>query len=192
MNNNNEHIEFPITDELVIGKKPDFSRRVLFLDFDGVINLGGHPHLPENETRKLIKKWRSIPRTGEWEDFICSTIHMAYHPEVVDMLRDLNCVWISSWKDLTQTKLNPMLDFDFGYVNWKYRGFSDWGFHGKVAAVGKIVHETGCEWAVVDDDVGRVPEVLFEECGGTGLVIAPDTDLGLSVEECEAIKRAMS
>ena len=180
-----------IVDELIVGKRPDFSQRVLFLDFDGPINLGGHYEPPVDETRHIVHKWRGIPKTGEWENFIVSTINLSYYEEVADLFRDLNCVWITSWKDLTQTKLNPLLEYDFGYVNWKYRGLSDWGWHGKTHAVAKIVKETGCDWLVVDDDLGPLKDTIEHESGIAGEMICPDSVLGTSIEEMKEIKRLM-
>lgn len=178
--------------ELIIGKRPDFSRRVLFLDFDGPVNLGGHYEPPEGETRHVVHKWRGIPRTGEWKDFICNTIHISYYREVADMLRDMNCLWITSWKDLTQSKLNGMMDFDFGYVDWNYRGTSDWGEHGKSLAIGQIVRATGCDWLVVDDQIGEdLRKWIEQESGKPGEVIPADFELGLSLEEMAKIRELM-
>lgn len=180
-----------VLDELIVGTRPDFSRRVLFLDFDGPINLGGHYEPPEGEARHVVHRWRGIPKTGEWEDFIVDTINVSYYEEVADLFRDLNCLWITSWKDLTQTKLNPMLGYDFGYVDWKYRGPSDWGWHGKSAAVAKIVKATGCDWLVVDDDLKAFQDSIEHESGVAGEVISPDSLLGTSIEEMEEIRRLM-
>lgn len=173
------------TPDIIVGKQPDFSRPVVFLDFDGVINLGGHYKPPEGEARHIVHRWRGIPRVGEWQDFVCNTIHMSYYQEVADALRSLNCVWISSWKNLTQSKLNPMLGFDFGYVDWKYRGLSDWGQHGKALGISKAVKATGgCDWIVVDDDMWGMQEALEYETGCKGTVIVPDPLIGLTEGEC--------
>lgn len=181
-----------VLNELLVGKRPDFSRRVLFLDFDGPINLGGHYEAPEGECRTLVHKWRGIPRTGEWEDFIAHTINLSYYEEVARLFGGLNCVWITSWKDLTQSKLNPMLGYDFGYVDWKYRGPSDWGGHGKANAIGKIVKETGCDWLVVDDELGQFKDLIEHESGIAGEMICPDGFLGTSFDEMDEIMRLMT
>lgn len=175
--------------QLIIGKMPDFTRPVLFLDFDGVINMGGHYTPPAGETRHIVHKWRGIPHKGEWENFICDRIHVSFYEEIVDALRDMNCVWISSWKNLTQTKLNPMLGFDFGYVDWKYRGLSDWGMYGKAEGVSQVVNAAGgCEWIVIDDDMAAMKEVIELETGISGIVIAPDSEYGLTLDECTKIQ----
>lgn len=177
--------------ELIVGKRPDFSRRVLFLDFDGPINLGGHYKPPEGESRHIEHAWRGIPKTGEWANSIVNTIHMSYYREVVDLFRDLNCIWISTWKDLTQTKLNPLLGYDFGYVDWKYRGLSDWGGHGKSNGISKIVKATQCEWLVVDDELIRFKDIIEHESGKAGEMICPDMLLGTSTDEMLRISSLM-
>lgn len=180
-----------VLSELIVGKRPDFSRRVLFLDFDGPINLGGHYEPPEGETRHIEHAWRGIPKTGDWADSLISTIHLSYYAEVADLFRDMNCLWISTWKDLTQSKLNPLLGYDFGYVDWRYRGTSDWGGHGKSSGVAKIVKATGCEWLVVDDELDGFQEVIEHESGKAGEIVIPDMDLGISEEEMSLIRSLM-
>lgn len=182
----------PTSTDLVIGKMPDPTRPVLFLDFDGVINLGGHCTPPEGETRRMIHKWRAIPREGEWESFVCDKIFFSYYQEVADALRDLNCVWITSWKDLTQSKLNPMLGYDFGYVDLRYRGPSDFGSHGKMLYIGEVVKELGIkEYVVCDDDLSDAGRWLSQDTGVKGTVIAPDPEIGLTAKDCARIRRIM-
>lgn len=181
-----------IVDELIVGKQPDWSRRVLFLDFDGPINLGGHYEPPEDEERHIVHTWRGIPHTGEWKDFVCRTLHLSYYQEVADLFRDLNCVWISTWKDLTQSKLNPLLDYDFGYVDWKYRGPSDWGMHGKSSAIATLVKATGCDWLIVDDELEQFHDIIEHESGKAGELIAPNSWTGTSLDEMEEIVHLMT
>lgn len=171
--------------QIIIGKQPDFSKPVLFLDFDGVLNAipFKSDSLSNNYTlEKVHVADRNLSRTVK--------LYIDY--DIVDMIRKMNCVWCTSWKEMTQTKLNPLLNVDFGYVDWRYRGPSDYGYYGKVNGIEKVCKETNCDYAVLDDDFYATKGDAIEDIiGRKGLVIAPQPETGVTRDEMAIIRRFM-
>lgn len=176
-------------DKLIIGNKPDFSMPVVFLDFDGVINIYADDFDSLDGNRTIVRKQCMVPRASSFGQSEPLEIDVFYDQEVIDAIRDMNCVWLTSWKEFTQDRLNPMLDLDFGYVDWKYRGFSDAGKYGKELYVRNVVEATDCDWVVVDDEFFGMDEVLSMETKKEGLVIMPDSSVGLMLDQVDEIRR---
>lgn len=120
---------------------------ILFLDFDGVINAlpykrnwigpdGVGLYDPELNNPK---NWEYITLTpNEETHFPLDTVKKATHrgreytitysAELVDALRELivedkvHFIWLTTWREATQTELNPMLDFPAdkaGWIEWQ-------------------------------------------------------------------------
>ena len=165
-------------DDLIIGKQPDFTRTVLFLDFDGVVNCFDNRIYKDAIHKKVIIK----------DD---NGLQIAYRPHVVDSLRNLNAVWCTSWKSMTQTVLNPLFNYDFGYVNWLYRGFSDNGFYGKQLAIEKLIqmHPECPSLVIADDDFWHGMSVRTGRSMRQRIIIPWE---GLSDNELNIILKEMS
>lgn len=168
---------------LVIGNLPDFRKPVAFIDFDGVLNV-----FPDSRTvnsdRLVNKRIRGIRRDMPCEQ---NSIHVKYDPEIIAALKGINAVWCTSWNQLTQNKLNPLLGLDWGYVAWKYRGPSDSGVYGKTLYIARISNLTGCKWVSVDDALIGFKDILASETGRDGLLINPADNEGLTLEDIERI-----
>lgn len=170
------------------GTPPDFFRPVLFLDNDGVINVDG---IDRDKRPELKHADIPIKDCSEFASYEHSTVTVYWDPVIVDAVRNMNVIWMTSWRRMAASKLNPVYGFDFPYVDWKYRGLSDYGQYGKAAAVGNIVRLTGCDWVVVDDDFTNYLDVLELECEKNGVVIVPNFELGITRTELAMLKRIM-
>lgn len=177
--------------EGIIGRQPDPARPVLFLDFDDVVNVFGRyrEYAGVRHATVDIGGRRELSSGGSGEE-----VEIAWNEPIVSVLRDANAVWCTSWKSLTQEVLNPALDLDFGFLDWKYRGPSDYGEHGKAAAIAEAVRQGGFPaFAVADDSMGEfglyfdavLPEVPH-------LVIAPKRDMGLTLPQVEQLSGFLS
>lgn len=165
--------------ELIKGKMPDAVRPLVFLDFDGVVNL-----FRRDGRDDVVRKTIFVP--GGSDAFLNADreVEIAYRQEVADTLRPLNCLWITNWKARTQDVLNPVLGFDFGYVDWLYRGLSDSGCYGKKLGIERASAMLGLSEYAVADDVFYGWEDAFPP--GV-LLIAPDPEEGLSDAELAKI-----
>lgn len=166
----------------IYGKQPDFTRPVLFLDFDDVINIFDERR--DDLECGLRFEQIIVPRGTEnphgnpiSED---RRLTFVFDEEIVARLRPLNAVWLTSWKGLTQKYQNPVLDTDFGYVEWSYRGLSDSGMYGKAAAIGEVVEKYGIKaFAVADNCFEGVENLIDHHAGGAKhIVVAPPSYIG--------------
>ena len=177
----------------IIGKQPDFTRPVLFLDFDDVINIfNDYVHVnPTGLHRETVVIPKGTHRPGGGPIPEDKKMPLLWDDEVVNILRGLNAVWISSWKHLTQNLLNPVLGFDFGYADWHYRGFSNPSHDGKRLAVEEIVEHNRIPAFVVADDSffsGEADMIV----GVDGMIVSPRYDgNGLIKEDALEIKAFM-
>lgn len=173
-------------DLIVVGKMPDFSKPVAFIDFDGVLNVFPDSNR-ENNTEMLTATHVSLDGLGFGDDGIL----VRYDERVVKAIRNLNALWCTSWKAHTQNCLNPAFGIDWGYVDWHYRGLSDPGVYGKIDSLTEVVRETGCDFACIDDDFfgcGGMKDVITSNAGKEPLaVIVPDTRIGLQLEDIEKL-----
>jgi hypothetical protein len=175
----------------IIGKKPDFTRPVLFLDFDDVINIFSDTIRkdPTGFCQKTVifKKGTNKPDGGLLSSD--REMHLVWNGAVVDVLRGLNAIWISSWKHLSQSVLNPLLEFDFGYADWKYRGFSNPSHDGKRLAIEQIVNDNNIPaFAIADDSFFQNEDKMI--VGVDGLIKVPEYGgAGLSQDDARAIRQ---
>ena len=173
----------------VIGEPPDFFKPVLFLDNDGVINIDG---IDRDKRPELMHEDIGIRDCSEFDAYNHSHVTVYWDPVIVNAVRNMNAIWTTSWRRMAVSKLNPVYGFDFPYLEWTYRGVSDYGQYGKAAAVGGVVRLTGCDWVVVDDDFTNYIDVLELECEKNGVVIVPNFELGITRNELSMLARVMS
>ena len=179
--------------ELIVGNIPDFTRPVLFLDFDDVLNIFCGEDIPEGcfKTSVTISAGTQRGMAGAINQDKVMTLVL--NESVLNSVRMMNAVWLTSWKRLTQDILNPMLNFDFGYVDWNYRGLSDSGEYGKLSAIESIIR---CgkppAFAVVDDSFYLMKD-MFERTFPfvDSLVIAPYGNIGISADELAELEQFM-
>lgn len=173
----------------LFGTPPDFMRPVMFLDHDGVLNLDNYYR---DEVVGLHHRKVMFPQYSEFCQFADSTT-IYWFPHIADVLRDTNTVWCTTWKKMAHTKLNKIYDFSFPWLEWKDadKGRSDWTNFGKCNVIGKIVRATGCDWISVDDELGACADLLELQCEKPGLIVAPDFELGLTVDEVRTILIAL-
>ena len=164
----------------VVGKQPRWDEPVLFVDFDDVVNVFGRYREYPGVMHAVVdtsNAGRSLAGSSETE--------IAWNQPIVSALSKMNAVWITSWKHLTQSVLNPVLDLDFGYLDWLYRGPSDYGAFGKSAGIIEAVMGNGCPaFAVVDDSMGRFASVFSNALPDVPhKIIAPKRDMGLTLPQ---------
>ena len=171
--------------KLIVGKMPDFSRPVIFLDFDGVISPIHVEDFPDDK-RNII---------SNYDNNVAKELHKGFEifwfSELADFLRDKNCVWISSWKNETQTYLNPLLGFDFGYIvspSVYDKRFENCDISGKLQGMYQIIEASGCDWVLLDDEAEFDGDVLVDLGIKSGLVVCPYPFGCLTVENCEEIE----
>ena len=183
---------------MIHGKQPDFTRPVLFLDFDDVVNIFDDRR--DDPDCGLHFEEVVVPRnTASPHGFpIQEDRHMTFvfDDEIVERLRVLNAVWLTSWKELTQKYQNPVLGVDFGYVDWYYRGFSDGGMYGKADAIGEAIKEYGIKaFAVADNCFYGVEELIACHAGGAEhIVVAPPSypGHGLSPDDLDRLEEFLN
>ena len=175
-------------DDIFIGKMPDFSRPVIFLDFDGVVSPVDYERAYKNrENRKFVSDKDLL----KGRNLIVPWSPLPFYMDVIEFLREQNCLWITSWQDATQDVLNPLLGFDFGYIKTKNihgRRFVNKNIAYKLEAVAQTVERFGCDWILVDDDARYKKDPLESVGLRSGFYIAPDSYKGLSEDECKKIK----
>lgn len=135
---------------IIVGDIPQRNQPVLFLDFDDVVNV-----VPLHDFDSFDNCGSSIDTQNDTYDFDIEKrldigtesgrdvhINIRVSSEMIDDIKSIldngaALLWLTSWKSHTVT-LNDVLGFagnnkrTIGYVDWKYRGFSDSGMFGKV------------------------------------------------------------
>lgn len=175
-----------ILNNIVKGNLPKLDEPIIFLDFDDVINVFGDYRNNSDVICENVVISTGTPRPGLASEVLQEDkiMEIAWRPAVVDVLRNMNCLWCTSWLHLTQSIVNPVLGVDFGYVEWAYRGFSDDGRYGKTNSIIEIIRTANTPFVVIDDSFWNWEDMFQYQLHNIPCkIIAPFIDEGLTLEQ---------
>lgn len=132
----------------IVGDIPESGQPVLFLDFDDVLNVSAPnpdfpcPPLDEGDEPYAFDMERRLDVcTGSGRK---ASVPIRVSSEMIGDIRSLlddgaALLWLTSWREQT-VLLDSIFGFGgdgmaVGYVDWRRRGFSDYGMFGKVSGL---------------------------------------------------------
>lgn len=142
----------------IVGDIPESGQPVLFLDFDDVLNVSvPNPDFPcppideGDEPYAFDMERRLDVCTGSGRK---ASVPIRVSSEMIGDIRSLlddgaALLWLTSWREQT-VLLDSIFGFGgdgmtVGYVDWRRRGFSDYGMFGKVSGLCGLYQSDGDE-----------------------------------------------